>query len=82
MVVFGGKATQVSNNLAASIKSISRTGEVQIQFASLVFNYANVSGVINSTALKVVAGPKELSSAQTSVTGQTLNLTWNAVDYP
>ena len=81
-MVFGGKTASVTTYLTAEITSISRTGEALVQFSSLVKNYANVSALINSTVLQVVAGPKGLSSSQTQVTGKPLNMTWKAVDYP
>lgn len=82
VMVSGGTGIHVVTYLQAQISSISRTGEALIQFSAPVFNYPNASSVVNSTALKIVAGPKGLSSTQTAMIGQQLNLTWKAVDYP
>ena len=82
VVVYGGKVAAITTYLSAEISSISRTGEALIKFSSLIRNYENVSGLINTTVLQVVAGPKGLSSSQTQVTGKPLNMTWKAVDYP
>ena len=82
VMVTGGTGGRIVTYLQTSISSISRTGEVKLWFSDPILNYPNPSVVINNTVLKLVAGPKGLSSTETAVIGQHLNMTWKAVDYP
>ena len=67
-IVTGG--SQPSNYIGAVISKIGPTGEVLLTFDSSIFNYQNVSNIINDTILEVKA-PTVKS-----------NMTWRAVDYP